>query len=137
MGAIAKGGTSRVRDVVGYGVRPNRSGLVIMDTPGSDIHSVTAMVAGGAHVILFSTGRGTPTGSAIAPVIKVASNTALFHSLGGDLDFDAGGVLNGASANAVSEQLLKLLIAVCSGVRTASERLGARDFSIETLGLRL
>ena len=137
MGAIAKGGSSTVREFIPYGVPPSCHGLVIMDTPGSDIHSVTGMIAGGAHLVLFSTGRGTPTGSPIAPVIKVASNSAVFSSLAADMDFDAGAVLESQSIESISKRLFELVTEVCRGRTTASERLGARDFAIETLGLRL
>jgi len=137
MGAIAKGGSSTVREFVPYGVPPSCHGLVIMDTPGSDIHSVTGMVAGGAQLVLFSTGRGTPTGSPIAPVIKVASNSTVFSSLEADMDFDAGALLESQSIESISNRLLELVTEVCLGRTTASERLGARDFAIETLGLRL
>ncbi|MEE8593535.1 MAG: altronate dehydratase family protein [Candidatus Bipolaricaulota bacterium] len=137
MGAISKGGSSMVREFLPYGAPPSCHGLVIMDTPGSDIHSVTGMIAGGAQLVLFSTGRGTPTGSPIAPVIKVASNSTVFSSLATDMDFDAGAVLESQSIESISNRLFELVTEVCLGRATASERLGARDFAIETLGLRL
>lgn len=126
-----------VREFLPYGAPPSCHGLVIMDTPGSDIHSVTGVIAGGAQLVLFSTGRGTPTGSPIAPVIKVASNSTVFSSLATDMDFDAGAVLESQSIESISNRLFELVTEVCLGRATASERLGARDFAIETLGLRL
>ena len=131
LGGISKGGTSKIQQVIEYGARPSRKGLIIMDTPGYDIESVSGMVAGGAQVVIFSSGRGTPTGCALAPVIKVTGNDATFSSMGENIDFDASGVITqGESVHDEGKRLLELLERVCSGEQTASERLGFDDFSL-------
>lgn len=131
LGGISKGGTSKIQQVIEYGARPSRKGLIIMDTPGYDIESVSGMVAGGAQVVIFSSGRGTPTGCALAPVIKVTGNDETFSSMGENIDFDASGVITqGESVHDEGKRLLELLERVCSGEQTASERLGFDDFSL-------
>ena len=131
LGGISKGGTSKIQQVIEYGARPDRAGLVIMDTPGYDIESVSGMVAGGAQVVIFSSGRGTPTGCALAPVIKVTGNDETFKSMGENIDFDASGVITqGRSIREEGKRLLGLLDRVCSGEQTVSERLGFDDFSL-------
>ncbi|SFX48821.1 UxaA family hydrolase [Olsenella sp. kh2p3] len=131
LGGISKGGTSMIQQVIEYGARPDRAGLVIMDTPGYDIESVSGMVAGGAQVVIFSSGRGTPTGCALAPVIKVTGNDETFKSMGENIDFDASGVITqGRSIREEGKRLLGLLDRVCSGEQTVSERLGFDDFSL-------
>ncbi len=131
LGGISKGGTSKIQQVIEYGARPSRKGLIIMDTPGYDIESVSGMVAGGAQVVIFSSGRGTPTGCALAPVIKVTGNDETFSSMGENIDFDASGVITqGGSVHDEGKRLLELLERVCSGEQTASERLGFDDFSL-------
>lgn len=136
LGAIAKGGTSHVSDFLAYGERPAARGLVLMDTPGNDLESVTAMVAGGAQIILFTTGRGTPIGNPIAPVIKIASNKAVYNRLEDDLDFCAGGVIKGEPVFVVGQHIFELLLEVASGAPTAAERWGYRQFAIELRGPR-
>lgn len=131
LGGISKGGTSKIQQVIEYGARPSRKGLIIMDTPGYDIESVSGMVAGGAQVVIFSSGRGTPTGCALAPVIKVTGNDETFSSMGENIDFDASGVITqGESVHDEGKRLLELLERVCSGEQTVSERLGFDDFSL-------
>ena len=131
LGGISKGGTSKIQQVIEYGARPDRAGLVIMDTPGYDIESVSGMVAGGAQVVIFSSGRGTPTGCALAPVIKVTGNDETFKSMGENIDVDASGVITqGRSIREEGKRLLGLLDRVCSGEQTVSERLGFDDFSL-------
>lgn len=131
LGGISKGGTSKIQQVIEYGARPSRKGLIIMDTPGYDIESVSGMVAGGAQVVIFSSGRGTPTGCALAPVIKVTGNDETFSSMGENIDFDASGVITqGESVHDEGKRLLELLEWVCSGEQTVSERLGFDDFSL-------
>ncbi|MCI1667819.1 MAG: UxaA family hydrolase [Olsenella sp.] len=131
LGGISKGGTSKIQQVIEYGARPSRKGLIIMDTPGYDIESVSGMVAGGAQVVIFSSGRGTPTGCALAPVIKVTGNDETYSSMGENIDFDASGVITrGESVREAGGRLLSLLERVCSGEKTVAERLGFDDFSL-------
>ncbi len=137
LGAIAKGGTTVIEDVLRYGERVTQRGLHIMQGPGNDLESVTGLTASGATVICFSTGRGTITGSALAPVIKVSSTTEMFQRLPEDMDFDAGPLLavNGRRLqDDLGEELLELVLAVASGQRTWSEINGQRQFQVWTAG---
>jgi altronate dehydratase large subunit len=135
LGCIHKGGTGVVQDVVEYGQRPSRRGLVVMDTPGQDIEQITGMLAGGAQVVVFSTGRGSPVGSAVAPVVKVSTNTALFERMPDDMDLDAGTVISrGARIEDVGAELLELIVRTASGEVTAAERNGHREFAIHRIG---
>ena len=121
LGCIAKGGSSPIREVVSYGDRPTKKGLVVMDTPGYDIESMAGMAAGGAQAILFTTGRGTPAGFPAVPVIKISSNSELFEAMPDDIDIDAGTILAGKSADDVGEQIMDLLLRVARGERTRAE----------------
>jgi|Deesub1362B_J571_1020462.scaffolds.fasta_scaffold00358_24 altronate dehydratase large subunit len=137
LGAIAKGGTTPVMEFLPYGESPTARGLVVMDTSGNDPESVTGMVAGGAQLVLFTTGRGTPLGNPIAPVIKISSNTPLFERMRDDIDFDAGPILRGSSVTRVAGELLELLIAVAGGKLTRAEEWGHREFAIEARAPRV
>jgi altronate dehydratase large subunit len=109
-----------------------------MDTPGNDTESVTAMVAAGAQVVVFTTGRGTPTGCPIAPVIKVATNSAMYRRLAGDMDLDAGTIIEAGEPLAdVGRRIFAEIVAVANGKATAAELLGAREFAINVIGPRL
>jgi altronate dehydratase large subunit len=131
LGGISKGGVSPIQEVVEYGALPKKKGLIIMDTPGYDIESVSGMVAGGAQVVLFSTGRGTPTGNPIAPVLKVTGNDETFKRMHDNIDFDASTIIRGKkSIEENGSNLFDLLIQVCNGKFTAAEKLGFNDFSI-------
>jgi altronate dehydratase large subunit len=93
LGCIEKGGTTPVNEIVGYAYRPVQHGLVIMDTPGYDIDSMAGLAAGGAQIILFTTGRGTPAGFPAVPVIKICSNSTTFRNMPGDIDVNAGTII--------------------------------------------
>ncbi|PSR22571.1 MAG: carbohydrate hydrolase [Sulfobacillus acidophilus] len=131
LGCVHKGGTSPVVDVVDYAERPTRAGLVVMDTPGHDVMQFVGMAAAGAQVIVFTTGRGTPTGAAIAPVIKVSTRTDLKHQLPDLIDFDAGPVIDGyLTVEQVGEALWRKIRLVASGELVAAERWGHREFGV-------
>ena len=108
-----------------------KKGLYFMDTPGQDIDSITGMVAGGATAIVFSTGRGTPTGSPIAPVIKITGNTDTFNNMPDNIDVNAGKIITeGATIKDLGEETFQLLVEVCNGKFTKAEALGHREFGI-------
>jgi len=138
LGAIHKGGSAPVREFLPYAHRPTQRGLVVMDTPGNDPESVTAMVAGGAQVVVFTTGRGSPTGCPIAPVIKVASNSAMYRRMRDDMDVDAGTIISaGETLAGLGQRIFDEIVAVCSGKQTAAEAWGHNEFAISTIGPRL
>ena len=85
-----KGGSTTIQEVVRFAEKPSRHGLIIMDGPALDAVSLTGMLAAGAQIIVFTTGRGSPMGTAIAPVIKVATNNTLFEQMPDDMDLNAG-----------------------------------------------
>ena len=135
LGCIHKGGTTQLREVVEYAVRPSERGLVVMDTPGQDIEQLTGMVAGGAQVVVFTTGRGTPTGSPIAPVIKVATNSGIFGRMRENMDVNAGAILDGArSLESVGDEIFEWIVAAANGRKPAAEELEFRDFAINRIG---
>jgi altronate dehydratase large subunit len=135
LGCIYKAGLAPLLGVLDYAEPPTGHGLFFMDTPGQDIESITGMVAGGAQVVIFTTGRGTPTGCAIAPVIKVTGNSRTFRDMPDCLDFDAGGIVGGGATVAeTADRLFALLRAVCGGELTRAELAGHREFAIYRIG---
>jgi len=125
LGAISKGGSSDLVEVVEYAEAMHGPGLVFMDTPGYDPVSVTGLVAGGAQVVCFTTGRGSVFGCRPVPSIKVASNTPMFERMRGDMDVNAGRVVDGsATVDQVGDDLFELILEVASGRQTVSEELG-------------
>lgn len=135
LGAVMKGGTTVIEDVVDYGEPLKGKGLTIMQGPGNDPESVTGLVASGATIICFSTGKGTITGDAICPVIKISSNEDTFKKLSQDMDFDGSRLLREKiSIDSLGEGLLKRIIAVASGEKTWSEKWKQRQFQIWTAG---
>jgi altronate dehydratase large subunit len=132
LGATHKGGErTPLTDVVPYSARITKRGLTVMDTPGLDVESVTGMVGGGAQVVVFTTGLGTPTGNPIAPVIKITGNAQTARSMADNLDGDVSGILDGRETlDAAANRLFDDVLAVCSGRMTAAERLGHREFAI-------
>ncbi len=131
LGCIHKGGHTPINEVYDYAKQiTSKSGLVIMDTPGNDPSSVAGMVAGGAQVIVFSTGRGTPTGNPIAPVIKITGNRITFAKMEDNIDVDASPLIYGGNLQEMGDDLLKLVSEVASGRQTKAESLGYTEMSI-------
>lgn len=130
LGCIIKGGHSKINEFVEYGQQPKLKGLVVMDTPGNDPESVTGMVAGGANLVLFTTGTGTPVGNPVAPVIKIASNTKMYQRMSDFIDIDAGKIISGTRVDAVADEIFDFLLEVCNGRQTAAEVNSCREFSI-------
>jgi altronate dehydratase len=124
LGAMSKAGGSALVDVVGYSLPVTRSGFNLMNTPGYDPVSVTGLIAGGCQVVTFTTGRGSVYGSSIAPTIKVATNSELARRMAGDMDFNAGRAVEGATLAEVGRDLYRQIVSVASGERTKSETLG-------------
>lgn len=135
LGCIIKGGSTPVVDVLDYAVKPTQRGLVLMDTPGSDIFSMTGMVAGGAVMVLFTTGRGTPAGFPIAPVIKIATNTEMFNRMIDDMDVNAGALLSEEKdMETMANELFELVKRTAHGELTKAEKNLQDIFSIHTVG---
>jgi altronate hydrolase len=127
LGALAKGGTCPLSDVVDYAARVDGPGLVFMDTPGYDPPCTTGLVAGGANLLVFTTGRGSVLGLKPTPCIKVATNTPLYERMRDDMDLDAGPILEGEPVEAVGRRLFERILDVASGAPTASERAGVGE----------
>jgi altronate hydrolase len=136
LGAVQKGGHATVTQVLRYGERVDRHGLALLESPGNDAVSSTALVAAGATVVLFTTGRGTPLGFP-APTLKIASNSALAAAKPGWIDFDAGRLLDAADADAVTDQLLALVLTTASGQPACNERNDEREIAIWKDGVTL
>ena len=134
LGCIHKGGHTEVTAVYDYGKQVSEKGLVIMDTPGNDPSSVAGMVAGGAQVIVFSTGRGTPTGNTISPVIKITGNKITFANMSDNIDVDASPVIYGPETlKELGDKLLEEVREVASGKQTKAETLGYTEMAIARL----
>ncbi|MHB1036700.1 MAG: UxaA family hydrolase [Pirellulales bacterium] len=124
LGAIAKGGSTALTEVYRYAEPVTAKGLVLMDTPGNDAASVTGIVAGGANLVAFTSGRGSCYGCMPAPSIKIATNTPMYERMIDDMDLDAGVILDGTPPAEVGRQIFELILEVAGGKRTKSELLG-------------
>jgi altronate hydrolase len=137
LGAIVKGGNTALNAVYKYAEEIKQRGFVVMDTPGLDPVSVTGIVAGGANVVVFTTGRGSCFGFKPSPVIKVASNTPMYQRMKPDMDLDAGTILSaGRSVADVGLELFQKILQVASGEKSKSEllNLGEQEFQPWLLG---
>jgi altronate hydrolase len=136
LGAVAKGGSTPLRAVYDYAEPITERGLVFMDAPGYDPVSVTGQVAGGCNLVLFTTGRGSVLGFRPAPCIKIASNSAIYRHMIADMDFNAGKLAEGIGQEALTADLLDLVVAVASGQTTKSEEqgIGEAEFMPWSLG---
>jgi len=136
LGAVQKGGRAPVSQVLLYGERASRPGLALLEAPGNDAVSSTALVAAGATLLLFTTGRGTPLGFPV-PTLKIASNTALAQKKPRWIDFDAGQVLEGTSMDDAAQELMRLVIETASGKPTRNELNDEREIAIWKTGVVL
>jgi altronate hydrolase len=129
LGAVAKGGTSTLMDVVDYAERVVSPGLVFMNTPGYDPVSLTGLAAGGVNLIAFTTGRGSAIGFPTVPVLKIATNSDMYSNMLDNMDVNAGRILDGdASVEEIGREIFERLLEVASGRRTCSEVLGHKEF---------
>jgi len=124
LGALLKGGSSPLVDVIDYAEPVSRAGLTFMDTPGYDPVSATGMIAGGANVLAFTTGRGSVYGSRTVPCLKISSTTQLYERMSGDIDFDAGGASTRGERLKHGTRLFEDIVRMASGERSKSEQLG-------------
>ncbi|MFB0917949.1 MAG: UxaA family hydrolase [Clostridiaceae bacterium] len=133
LGCMFKAGYSDFKGTLEYSeaVPYDNKGLYFMDTPGEDIDSITGMLAGGAQIILFTTGRGTPTGSAIAPVIKITGNPDTYKKMTENIDINAGKIVTGENTlEEVGKELVDMIYRVGNGELTKAEILGHEEFGI-------
>lgn len=136
LGAIAKGGSTALTDVVHYAEPITSKGFIVMDTPGYDPASMTGLVAGGANILVFTTGRGSVYGCKPTPSIKVATNTPMFTHMIDDMDINAGVILEGTPVEVVGKQIFEEILAVASGKKTKSELsgVGEEEFAPWSIG---
>lgn len=132
LGCIRKGGTRPIVEVLQQAERPTKTGAIVMDTAGFDISSVTSTVAGGCSAVIFTTGRGTPTGNAIAPVLKVTANERTYRMMEDNMDVDLSPILRGEKTfREMGEELLEEIGAVCNGKLTKAEAYGFSDIAVD------
>lgn len=134
LGAIKKGGSRPLMEVVDLGCRPRGKGFVIMDAPAPGVENLTALVAGGCHAVIFSTGKGNCSGHPVAPVIKVTGNPYTVDILGDNIDVDISGVIaRGESLEEAAGVLEQNLIDVCHGMPTAADMLGETEMAVSRI----
>lgn len=132
LGCIRKGGTRPIVEVLEQAARPTRRGAIVMDTAGFDISSVTSMVAGGCNAVIFTTGRGTPTGNAIVPVLKVTANEETFRMMDDNMDIDLSPIIRGEKTfREMGREMLRDIEALCNGRMTKAEVYGFSDIAVD------
>lgn len=136
LGCTQKGGRATVVDVLGYGETVKRKGLNLLNGPGNDAVAATALAAAGCHLVLFTTGRGTPLGTAV-PTVKIATNSDLFRRKTTWMDFNAGELLEGKSLEALADEFFAYVLEVASGRPTKAEKMGFREIAIFKNGVTL
>lgn len=130
LGSMTRAGSTPIVDCIGYGHRTSKRGMIIMEGPGYDIEAMAGMAASGAQIIIFTTGRGTPTGTPAVPVIKVSTNTKTFFEMKGDIDINAGTIIDdGRSVEEVGKEIFNFVLKVCGGQLTCAEINKSETFS--------
>ena len=131
-GASARAAPGPFVEVLEQAQRPTKSGAIVMDTAGYDISSVTSMVAGGCNAVIFTTGRGTPTGNAIVPVLKVTANAQTYQRMEDNMDVDLSAIITGEKTyNQCGKELLDTIGEVCNGKLTKAEAYGFSDVAVD------
>lgn len=136
MGCTQKSGSAPVRGVLSYGEPVKEKGLNLLSAPGNDLVASTALAASGAHIVLFTTGRGTPFASPV-PTVKISSNSALYNKKGNWIDFNCGELVEGTGMQEMCGRLFDYVIAVASGELVKSEKAGFHDMAIFKQGVTL
>ena len=132
LGCIRKGGTRPVNEVLEQAVRPSKKGAIVMDTAGYDISSVTSMVAAGCQAVVFTTGRGTPTGNAIAPVLKVTANERTYQKMEDNMDVDLSAIVRGEKTyQQMGDELVSVIEDIANGRLTKAEAFGFSDIAVD------
>lgn len=132
LGCIRKGGTRPIVEVLEQAVMPSKHGAIVMDTAGYDISSVTSMVASGCNVVVFTTGRGTPTGNAIVPVLKVTANERTYQKMEDNMDVDLSDIIKGKKTfQEMGAELLEEIVKIANGKLTKAEAYGFSDIAID------
>ncbi|MGO4348625.1 UxaA family hydrolase [Paenibacillus sp. MCAF9] len=135
LGCISKCGKAPIKGVIEYAEQIPEGGLYFMDSPGNDIECVSGMAAGGVHIVCFTTGRGTPTGAAVVPVIKITGNKRMFERMEDNMDVDVSDMLGGMlSLESAGQKIWQEIIDVADGKWTKAETLGHQEFSINRIG---
>ena len=134
LGAAKKAGNAQFTGVLDYADRPPVAGLYFMDTPGHDIEQLSGFAAAGVNIAVFTTGRGTPTGSAVIPTIKVATNTEMADALPDLIDLNAGTIADGTQTlEEVGALIYDLILRVANGEQTRAEIGGHHEFNLSRL----
>lgn len=132
LGCIRKGGTRPIVEVLEQAERPTKKGAIVMDTAGYDISSVTSMVAAGCQVILFTTGRGTPTGNAIVPVLKVTANERTYRNMEDNMDIDLSSIVRcERTYQEMGREMVDTVNGICNGKMTKAEAYGFSDIAVD------
>ncbi|MBE7012998.1 MAG: altronate dehydratase [Ruminococcaceae bacterium] len=136
LGCIKKGGFSAVTDVLDIGDDVKKSGLNLLNGPGNDLVAITNLMASKVHIILFTTGRGTPAGSAV-PTVKISTNNNLFNKKNNWIDFDASPIINGKDADVLADELVSRIVDFANGEKAKNEIYGYEEISIFKDGVTL
>ena len=132
LGCIRKGGTRPIVEVLEQAKRPTKRGALVMDTAGYDISSVTSMVAAGCQAVIFTTGRGTPTGNAIVPVLKVTANGRTYQKMEDNMDIDLSAIVRGEKTyQEMGREMVSAIRDICNGKMTKAEAFGFSDIAVD------
>lgn len=136
LGATQKGGTSDIVDVLDYGDTIKKKGLNLLSAPGNDMVASTVLAAAGCHIVLFTTGRGTPLGT-LVPTVKISTNSDLYNKKSNWMDFNAGRLLSGETMENLADELMDFVIDIASGTKVKAEEMGFREIAIFKNGVTL